>query len=306
MGKTALLFAGQGAQYPGMGRELYETSAAARTIFDAGEALRPGILELCFAGEKETLSRTEHTQPCLFLTDLAAASALTEAGVGADGVAGFSLGEIAALAFAKVLSFPDAFRLVTLRGERMAEAARTHPGGMAAILRLSDGQVETLAAGFPSVRPVNYNCPGQITCAGSKDELALFCEAARQAGGRAIPLAVSGAFHTPDMAEASDALAKRLSELTVSAPCVPLWANLNARPYPSDADEIRGIVAAQAQNSVRWADTLRRMQADGYDTFIEVGPGKTLSGFTAKTLNGVKIANVSDRASLEAALSVLR
>ncbi|MGM9647713.1 MAG: ACP S-malonyltransferase [Eubacteriales bacterium] len=306
MGKIALLFAGQGAQTPGMGRDLYEKSPAAKKIFDMGEANRPGTLATCFEGTKEELTLTENTQPCLFLTDLACAYALTEAGVKVDGVAGFSLGEIAALAFAGVLFDNDAFRLVTLRGEKMAECAARHPGGMAAVVKLSDNKVEELAASFDEVWPVNYNCPGQVACAGKKEQIAPFCDAVKAAGGRGIPLAVSGAFHTPYMQDATKALAEALTTLPVSEDHLPIWSNLTGDLYPASADEIRSAIAAQASNSVRWADTLRKMQAEGYDTFIEVGAGKTLSGLVAKTLTDVTIANVADVASLEATLSALQ
>lgn len=306
MGKIAVLFAGQGAQYPGMGRDLYEKSPAAKKIYDMGEANRPGTLATCFEGSKEELTLTENTQPCLFLTDLACAYALTEAGVKVDGVAGFSLGEIAALAFAGVLTDEDAFKLVTLRGEKMAECSAKHPGGMAAVVKLSDEKVEELAADFSEVWPVNYNCPGQVSCAGAKEQIAPFCDAVKAAGGRGIPLAVSGAFHTPYMKDATDALSEALANLPVETDHLPLWSNLLGDLYPETADQIRKTIAEQASNSVRWAEILRKMYADGYDTFIEVGAGKTLSGLVAKTLSDVKIANVADVASLEATLSALQ
>ncbi len=306
MRKTALLFAGQGAQTPGMGLDLYTSSPAARRIYDLGETIRPGTLDICFRGDKETLSRTEHTQPCLFLTDLACAYALTEAGIPIDGVAGFSLGEIAALAFVGLLSEADAFRLVTLRGEAMATCARHHPGGMAAVLKLSDEAVEDIAAGFEGIWPVNYNCPGQVVCAGDAQQIAPFSAAVKAAGGRALPLAVSGAFHTPYMDEASQTLRHALADLPIGKPTLPLWANLTGQCYPSDADWVRDTIAAQASSSVRWADILRDLYRQDYDTFIEVGAGRTLSGFVTKTLPPVTVASVTDLASLQATLSVLR
>lgn len=306
MGKVIFMFAGQGAQYPGMGKDLYESSPAAKAVFDMGEAIRPGTLKTCFEGTKEELTLTENTQPCLFLTDLACAAALEEAGVKADGAAGFSLGEIAALAFSGVLSYEDAFRLVVKRGETMSVCASENPGAMAAIVKLTDEKVEELCAGFDKVWPVNYNCPGQVSCAGTPESIDVLCEAAKAAGGRGIKLAVSGAFHTPFMANATEALREALSGMTVSAPKIPLWSNLTGERYPDDTSVIAENVAKQASNSVRWAKSLVDMQANGFDTYVEVGAGKTLSGLVAKTLKDVTIANVADGGTLAAALSALK
>lgn len=305
MGKIAFLLAGQGAQYPGMGEELYRSSAAAKAVFDMGEKIRPGVLDLCFRSDNQTLSLTENTQPCLFLTDLACARALEEKGITPDFAAGFSLGEIAALAFAGVLTDEEAFRLVCLRGEKMGECAKKHPGGMAAIVKLSAEKVEEICASLPEVYPVNYNCPGQISCAGAADQIDPLCAAAKEAGGRGIKLAVSGAFHTPYMRDAGKALAEMLADMDVKAPSTPLYSNLTGSLYPDDPGEIRRLICEQLSNSVRWETIVRNMAAKGVDTFIEAGAGKTLSGLVAKTLSDVKIVNVADDATLAATLSAL-
>lgn len=299
MGKIAFLFAGQGAQSVGMGKDLYDNNAAAKAVFDMGEAIRPGSETMCFEGPGEALTQTENTQPCLFLTDLACARALEAAGIKADVAAGFSLGELPALAFAGVLSDDDAFRLVTLRGQKMSECAAKHPGSMVAALKLDNAKVEEVCAGFKNVYPVNYNCPGQLSCAGAVEELDAFVDAVKAAGGRAVKLAVSGAFHTPFMAETTQALAAKLETMQVNAPELTLYSNLTGEVYPSQKEQIIETVSKQASNSVRWENTIRNMAADGVDTFIEVGAGTTLSGLVKRTLTDVRVFNVCDMATLE-------
>lgn len=299
MDSIAFLFAGQGAQYPGMGKDLYESSSAAKAVFDMGEALRPGTLEQCFSSDMQTLSLTENTQPCLFLTDLACARALEEKGVKASAAAGFSLGEIAALAFCGVLSDEDAFKLVIERSTAMSKCASEHPGAMAAILKLTAEKVEELCGNFNEIYPVNYNCPGQIAVAGSADEIDSFITAVKDAGGRAVKLAVSGAFHTPYMKDATAKLEEVLSGMTVNAPKIPLYSNYTAQLYPDNEKEIIPLISNQASNSVKWESIVRNMSQAGINCFIENGAGKTLSGLVSRTLTDVKICNVADNASLE-------
>ncbi len=303
--KTAVLFAGQGAQFVGMGRDLYENNAAAKAVYDMGEALCPGILKLCFEGPAELLNQTAHTQPALFLTDLACARALEAAGVKADAVAGFSLGEIPALAYTGVMSDEDAFRLVMLRGAAMQKCAEEHPGAMAAVLKLENEKVEQLCANYKEMWAVNYNCPGQLSCAGSCEEIDAFCADVKAAGGRAVKLAVSGAFHTPYMRAATEALAKKLSGMTLQAPATVLYANYTADKYPAAPAAIADTIAQQASHSVRWEDILRRMAAEGVDTFIEVGAGATLTKLVGRTLPEAKALTVGDPATLESVLREL-
>ncbi len=204
-----------------------------------GEALRTGITQICFGTGSQMdgalLGQTANTQPCLFLTDLAIAEAFRAVGLLPAAVAGFSLGEIPAAAFAGVLSYEEAFRFVLLRAESMAWQSGRHPGGMAAALKLAPEVVEEICSRFSEVWPVNYNCPGQVSCAGSAAEIDDFCAAVRQAGGRAVKLPVSGAFHTPYMAQVAPVLRAALDGADVSAPAIPLYANRTASPTPPTA-----------------------------------------------------------------------
>lgn len=305
MSKIAFLFAGQGAQYVGMGRDLYESVPAAKEVFDLGESRRPGTLATCFEGPGEALTQTENTQPALFLVDLACARALSAAGVMPDAVAGFSLGEIPALAFTGVLSDADAFDTVVLRGNTMQTCGERHPGGMAAVMKLPPEEVERIAATFNCIYPVNYNCPGQIACAGAAGEIDAFCDAVKAAGGRAVKLAVSGAFHTPFMADATDALRRHLSGLALSAPKMPLYSDYTADLYPGDSEKIAETIAEQASRSVRWETIIRRMADTGIDTFIEVGAGATLSKLVSRTLTDVQILHVENAETLRETLAAL-
>ena len=289
MGKIALLFAGQGAQYPGMGKDFYETNAAAKATLDRLEQYRPGTIAQCNSS-KEELSVTINTQPCMFAVDYAIAKAVQAAGVQVDAVAGFSLGEIPALAFSGMLKEEDAFALVCRRAEVMQQAAEANPGGMQAILKLNAEQVEQLAAAYTDVFPVNYNSPEQIAVAGKPEQLTSFAADVKAAGGRAVPLAVSGAFHSPYMNTASEALREYVQEVAVQEGDCPVYANFNAAPYTvSTAKE---LIAGQVNHPVQWVRTIQQMQADGVDCFIEVGPGKTLSGLVKKILTDVQIYKV--------------
>ena len=303
MGKIAFVFAGQGAQYSGMGQSLCEVSPAAKAVFDQADALRPGTSEQCFTGTAEELSITKNTQPCLYCVDLAAAKALEEAGVTPDYVAGFSLGEIAALSFAGVFSEEQGFDFVCKRAEAMQKAGEENPGAMAAVLKLKNEQVEELCAGFEKVWPVNYNCPGQLVCAGEKSQIEAFCGKVAEAGGKAVPLAVSGGFHSPFMESASQTLCEVLEPMELSEARVPVYANYTAQPYDGSAKE---LLTQQVKNPVQWQETVERLVELGVDTFIECGPGKTLCGLIRKTAKGVKTLNVQDGETLQAALEAVK
>lgn len=301
MEQIAFVFSGQGAQYPGMGRELYEAAPAAREVFDRADKIRPGTSAQCFGGTQEELAQTINTQPCVFCVDLAAAEALRAAGIQPAAVAGFSLGEVAALTFAGSLS-PDAgFGLVCRRAAFMQEAAQKHEGAMVAVLKLNGDAVKELCSGFEHAYPVNYNCKGQTVVALSKEILDTFCKEVQAKGGRAVPLAVSGGFHSPFMDEAAQSLLEELQNTEWKNPVIPVYANSTAQPYGENAKE---TLAGQVNNPVYWQKTIENMISDGITTFIEVGPGKTLCGLIKKISPDVRVLSVEDGAGLQAALNI--
>ncbi len=303
MGKIAFVFSGQGAQYPGMGQSLCEVSPAAKAVFDVADRLRPGTSKQCFSGTAEELSVTKNTQPCLYCVDLAAARALEEKGVRADYIAGFSLGEVAAAAFAGIFTDESGFEFVCKRAEAMQKAAEENPGSMAAVLKLPNEKVEELCGRFSKVWPVNYNCPGQLVVAGEPGDLKEFQELVKAEGGRAAPLAVSGGFHSPFMESAAGELAGYLSGVEMAEPRIPLYANLNAGPYT--AASARELLVSQVKSPVRWQETIETLAAEGVDTFLECGPGKTLCGLIKKTVKTARVFQVQDGETLDAALSGL-
>ncbi|MBD9104000.1 MAG: ACP S-malonyltransferase [Collinsella aerofaciens] len=291
MGIVAFLFAGQGAQHPAMGVDLIEASPAAAEVFAIADEVRPGTSEQCRSASKEELSQTENTQPCMFVHDLAVAAALRERGVVPAACAGFSLGEVAALTFAGAFDTREGFELVCERAALMATAAERHPGGMRAVIKLDAAQVEGLAkqAG-EDCWPVNYNSPQQTVVAGAPDALQTLDVLVKEAGGRAMKVAVSGAFHSPYMAEATCGLAAYIEAGHAPSPLlIPVMANMTAAPYPADPQAASEVLANQVSHAVRWVDTLHALQDQGIDTFIEVGPGKTLSGLVKRTLSDVRV-----------------
>ena len=296
MGKTAFLFSGQGAQRVGMGKEFYERFASVHSLFDRAEALRPGTLHLMFEGSDEELRRTENTQPCLYLADLAAAYALRECGLMPDAVAGFSLGEIPALAFAGAYDALDGFRLACERGKCMAAAGETVDASMAAIVKLPDETVEALCAKYARVYPVNYNCDGQLSVAGDRAELELLYADVAAAGGRSMPLKVSGGFHSPFMDPASERFGAILNEFDLKQPQLPVYSDRTAQLY---GENVRELLTEQINHPVRWKDIMHRMEENGFDTFIECGAGAVLRKLAMKNIASCWSYAIEDLSGLQ-------
>ncbi len=287
MAKVAFVFSGQGDQYPGMGADLAQTSEAAENIFAVCDEIRPGTSAMCFGGSAEDLRVTSNTQPCLYAMELAAAEALAERGLQADCVAGFSLGEVAAAAFAGYYSVQAGFRLVMRRGELMQACADRVRTSMVAVLKLSSEKVEELAGHFGQVYPVNYNCPGQISVAGQADQMRKFMAEVRENGGRAVPLKVAGAFHSPFMEGAREPFASAIDEELEKSPigAIPLYSDVTAQLYGENVTE---LLSSQLCNPVRWEQLVRNMMESGVDTFVEIGPGRTLTNMIHRISADVK------------------
>ena len=279
--KLAFVFPGQGAQVPGMGKALCEASDSAKAVFDSLEAIRPGLKELCFNGTKEELSLTINTQPCIFAVSMANAAALAEQGIMPNVVAGFSLGEACALTFAGAMSLSDGFRAVIKRAELMTECASQSKGAMSVVIKLDASSVEKIALEY-GVYAVNYNCPGQTVVSGLADKIVEFNKAVATAGGRALPLAVSGAFHSPLMADAAKGFRDYLDTLDIVAPMLPVYANGTARAYSTNVDELKDTFASQIASPVLWEQTVRNLKDMGIEQFIELEPGKVLTGLIGK------------------------
>lgn len=296
MGKIAFVFPGQGAQVPGMGLSAYENSAAAKQIFEEAEQIRPGTMKQCFEGTAEELKITANTQSCLYVTELALAAVLTEQGLKADMCAGFSLGELSALCYSGAIDFASGLKLVMRRGELMQQDAEKADTFMAAVVRLPEETLMEIISGFENVYAVNFNGAGQITVAGAAEHQAAFSEAVKAAGGRAMPLKVSGAFHSPYMKDAAAAFEEVIAQQTFKAADITVYSDTTGKPYDED---IAATLRKQIINPVRWEAIVRDMIANGVDTFVEVGPGKTLTGLIKRMDDTVKPYRMSEFEDLE-------
>lgn len=297
MGKTAFIFPGQGAQYSGMGKDIFDNNAAARKAFMIIDSIRPGTSKQCFFGTEEELKVTENTQPCIFATEIALAQALKEVGILPDAVAGFSLGEVTALTFSEVFSFENGFQFICNRAKYMQEDAEKAEASMIAVVKLTNKQVEELAQKFSMIFPVNYNCPGQLVVAGDKEQLTEFSVLVKENGGKAIPLAVGGGFHSPYMKNAAAKIKEDLAEKNFGSPLFSVYSNYTSYEYTED---VARLLSNQTNHPVMWNKLIENMIHNGIDTFVEVGPGKVLSGFVKKISSDVRVFNVQTQEDIVA------
>lgn len=310
MSKIACIFPGQGAQYPGMGKEIAENYSEAMRIFDmASERLGIDMKKLCFEGDEEELKKTENTQPSILTTSIALMEVLKLKGIVPEVAAGLSLGEYSALVASKAIDFADAVALVKKRGKYMQEAVPAGEGTMAAVMGMERESVMEclkMASGYGVVEAANFNCPGQIVIAGHTKAVEHACTILKEKGAkRAIILPVSAPFHSSLLKPAGEKLAQELEKVDICDNKLPVVSNVNAQVIMNKY-EIKKCLIEQVSSSVLWEDSIRHMVDMGVDTFIEVGPGKTLSAFVKKIDKSLCVYNVEDIESLENTIVSIR
>ena len=312
LSKVAFVFPGQGSQKVGMCKDFYDSYACAKKVFEeADDALGFSITKMCFEGPEEDLRLTKYTQPAILTCSVAALAVMREHGLECEAAGGHSLGEYSALVAADVMKLQDAVVAVHKRGEFMQEAVPVGEGAMAAVMGLTPDEIVAICQNVEAecgeeVQAVNFNCPGQVVIAGATKAVDKASEALKAAGAkRAIPLPVSAPFHSTLMKPAAERLKEVLDKIEFRDAKFPVFSNVTAEPVVK-AEEIRALLVKQAASPVKWEMSMHRMIKDGFDTFVEVGPGKVLTGFTRKIDRAMNALNVEDMASLEKTLAYFK
>jgi len=296
MSKTALIFPGQGSQFVGMGKDIYEIDDAKLIINKANDVLGFDIKKIMFEGPEDILTDTKNAQPAILTVSIALFTLLKKKGIDYQGVAGHSLGEYSAYVASGRLDFEDALNLVRGRGRLMSEV-EPGKGMMAAVMKIDDQKVEDICKEYDKVVPANYNCPGQLVISGDKEQMQKVIEKIKEKGGRVIPLNVSGAFHSPLMKDAAKKFRSTLDSVSFKDSKIALYSNVDALPVSNGHE--RDLLEKQIYSSVKWTQTINNMIKDGFTTFIEVGPGKVLTGLVKKINKDINVINVSDFNSLD-------
>jgi len=296
MSKTALIFPGQGSQFVGMGKDIYEIDDAKLIINKANDVLGFDIKKIMFEGPEDVLTDTKNAQPAILTVSIALFTLLKKKGIDYQGVAGHSLGEYSAYVASGRLDFEDALNLVRERGRLMSEV-EPGKGMMAAVMKIDDQKVEDICKEYDKVVPANYNCPGQLVISGDKEQMQKVIEKIKEKGGRVIPLNVSGAFHSPLMKDAAKKFRSTLDSVSFKDSKIALYSNVDALPVSNGHE--RDLLEKQIYSSVKWTQTINNMIKDGFTTFIEVGPGKVLTGLVKKINKDINVINVSDFNSLD-------
>lgn len=303
MKKIAFVFSGQGAQKVGMAKDFFDSSINVKKMFKIADSIRQNTSKQCFCGTQEELNQTINTQPCLFCANAAASIVATENNIIPNFVAGFSLGELNAICYSKILTFEETFKLVCKRAQAMHEAEINNKGTMLAILKTNNDDIKKICKKFSCAYPANYNCPGQIVVSIKESLVSDFSNEIKTIGGIVIKLPVSGAFHSPFMDSASNKMKTYLSNLTFCSPNIPIYSNLTASLYDTNFID---LLSQQINHPVLWQKTIENMIKDGTDTFVELGIGTTLSKLITKIDNSKKILNIEDKESLNATIDALR
>ncbi|NLM44003.1 MAG: ACP S-malonyltransferase [Clostridiales bacterium] len=308
--KIACIFPGQGAQYMGMGKEIAENYKVAMDVFErASEKLGIDMKKLCFEGNEEDLKMTENTQPSILTTSIAILEVLKLKGLELSIAAGLSLGEYSALVASNAISFEDAVNVVKKRGKFMQEAVPKGQGTMAAVMGMDRTEIMQclkMASGYGVVEPANYNCPGQVVIAGHTKAIEVACKLLKERGAKKIKmLPVSAPFHSSLLKSAGEKLSEELDKIEFNDMSIPIVANVNAQII-NNKYEIKKLLVEQVSSSVLWEDSIKNMISQGVDTFIEVGPGKSLSAFVRKISKDVSVYNVEDIESLDSTIESIR